>query len=213
MYINNQQKKEITYVYIDGFNLYYGALNKNKKPGLKWLDIQSWLNKVLLYNDIRKIKFFTSRISGKYDSTKPDRQDVYFRALRTLPFVEIIEGFFLTKKQRICVTKDIDLFANIPEEKGTDVNLAIHVLNDARKNKFQTAIIVSNDSDFAEVVKVVTKELKMKVGILNPFPTFNKQLTKYATFKLPIRETAILKSQFPNTLSDSTGMFTKPVGW
>jgi len=207
--------KEKTWVYIDSFNLYYGALNRKgpKTLGLKWLDLESWLTKVFPMNDIQKIKLFTARVSGKFDPTKPVRQDTYFRALRTLKTVEIIEGTFSFRKKRIHITQDVDLYAMIPEEKGTDVNLATHLVNDAYKKCFQTAIIVSNDSDLAGAVKIVTQEVILKVGIFNPYPSFAKELTRYCTFQGPVREWAIRNSQFPRVLTDSVGQFNKPPSW
>lgn len=202
-----------TYVYIDSFNLYYGSLNKPHIKGLKWLDLNSLLVKILPKNDIVKIKFFTARVSGKYDQTKPQRQDLFFRALKTLPNVEIIEGTFLFKDKKVHITPDVKLLAKVPEEKGTDVNLAIHLVNDAHNKKFDTAVIISNDSDLAGAVKIVTQELKLPVGILNPSSKFSRQLVKHATFQKPVREGVILNSQFPSSLKDSTGMFTKPLSW
>jgi hypothetical protein len=54
------------------------------------------------------------------------------------------------------------------EEKGSDVNLATHLLHDAHRGKFEVAVIVSNDSDLLEPIKIVREELVLKVGILNP---------------------------------------------
>lgn len=182
--------KERTCIYVDGFNLYYGALNKNM-PGLKWLDLHKWFSGILLQNEIITIKFFTAKVSGKYDRTQPDRQKLYWQALRTLPNVTIIEGTFLFSPKKIHITEDVSLIAKISEEKGTDVNIAVHLVNDAHLKKFETAIIVSNDSDLAEAIRIVTQELELKVGIVNPYPAFNKQIIKYATFKMPVRETAL----------------------
>lgn len=99
----NQQTNQTgnpTIVYIDGFNLYYGALNC-KRPGLKWLNLEDWLAKLLPTNNIVGIKYFTARVSGKYDPNKPLRQELYLRALKTLKKVQIIEGAFLIKKRKI----------------------------------------------------------------------------------------------------------------
>ena len=71
-----------TFVYVDGFNLYYGTL---KGTSWKWLDLVALFEKVLQqYHDILKVKYFTARVSGTpADQSKPQRQDVYFRALRS----------------------------------------------------------------------------------------------------------------------------------
>jgi len=199
-------------VYIDSWNFYYGSLN-NRGLGFKWLNIESWLQKLFPNNDIQKIKFFTAKSSGKYDPTKPVRQEMFFRALRTLPNLEIIEGAFLFKRKSILTIHGTRVEADIPEEKGTDVNLAVHLVNDAHNKKFETAVIVSNDSDFAEAVKIVTQELQIEVGILSPFKRSSRELCKHATFVRKVRQGAIKSSQFLDNLTDVTGNFSKPLSW
>lgn len=196
-------------VYIDSWNFYYGSLN-NRGVGYKWINIESWLQKIFPDYDIQKIKFFTAKSSGKYDPTKPARQAMFFRALSTLPSLEIIEGIFLFKIKSILTTIGNKVLAEIPEEKGTDVNLAVHLVNDAHNKKFETAVIVSNDSDFVEAVRIVTQELKLEVGILSPFKRSNRELCNYATFVRKVRSGAIKISQFPDNMTDATGIFTKP---
>lgn len=204
--------KSKTIIYIDSWNLYYGSLNK-RGLGFKWINLESWLQKIFPNNDIQKIKFFTAKSSGKYDPTKPIRQDTFFRALKTLPKLEIIEGTFIFNTKSILTTTGNRVLADIPEEKGTDVNLAVHLVNDAHNKKFETAIIVSNDSDFAEAVRIVTQELHLKVGILSPFKNNSRELCRYATFVRKVRNGVIKISQFPNNMMDSKGQFSKPSSW
>lgn len=204
--------KEKTIVYIDGFNLHYGALNR-RETGFRWLDLGKWISGIFPDKEISKIKFFTAEVSAKRSIDQLREQRDYWRALRTLPNLEIIEGFFLFSPKKIHITEDVSLIAKIPEEKGTDVNLAVHLVNDAHLKKFDTAIIVSNDSDLAESIRIATQELKLKVGVLNPYPIFNRQIIKYATFKMPVRDQALLRSQFPAVLEDGFGTITKPKTW
>ena len=81
-----------TFVYVDGFNLYYGAL---KRTAFKWLDPVALLKRILQpHHDIVKLKYFTARVSGTpADQSKPQRQDVYLRALRRYrPEIEVYFG-------------------------------------------------------------------------------------------------------------------------
>ena len=83
-----------TLVYVDGFNLYYGAL---KGTPWKWLDLPALFAKVLQpHHDILKVKYFTARVSGTpADPSKPQRQDVCLRALVSYrPEVEVYFGHF-----------------------------------------------------------------------------------------------------------------------
>ena len=64
------------------------------------------------------------------------------------------------------------------EEKGSDVNLGINLVNDAHKGEFDVAIIISNDSDLAGGLRIVKNELGKLVEILNPYPKTNKKLQR-----------------------------------
>lgn len=209
-------KPQKTYVYIDSFNLYYGALNHGKK-GKKWLNLESWLNKVFkpAQYDIQKIKFFTANVSGtKKDPLKPNRQQAYFRALATLPKFERVMGNFIKKKTKIVITDEVSIIAKVFEEKGTDVNIATHIVNDAHNKKYDTAIVVCNDSDIADAVRIVTKELGLKVIVVNPSSGYpSNVLSRYASFTKNIREGQIISSQFPSKLNDSSGLINKPLNW
>jgi NYN domain len=99
------------------------------------------------------------------------------------------------------------------EEKGSDVNLATHLLSDAYENRFDVAVIVSNDSDLLAPMNVVTQRLRKKVGILNPHRKPAVVLKRAATFYKPIREGVLRDSQFPATLTDAQGIFHKPARW
>ena len=69
-----------TIVYVDGFNLYYGAL---KSSPWKWLDLLLLFETILQpHHDIQAIKYFTARVSSTSgDPSKPQRQDVCSMAI------------------------------------------------------------------------------------------------------------------------------------
>jgi uncharacterized LabA/DUF88 family protein len=205
-----------TYVYVDGFNLYYGAV---KDTPYKWLDISKLCNFLLPKSNILKIKYFTARISSRPDDLgKPTRQQIYLRALQTIPRIEIIFGSFLTKNVSLplATSKPKKMkFATVirTEEKGSDVNLAVHMLNDGYKGLYNSAVMVTNDSDLVEAIRIVRNELGKSVGILNPQKYPSKILIRHASFIKQIRSGTLKASQFPPTLSDTKGKFNKPNMW
>ena len=99
------------------------------------------------------------------------------------------------------------------EEKGSDVNLATHLLHDAHMGRFDVAVVVSNDSDLLEPIKIVRQVLKKKVGILNPHPKASRALLPQIDFIKQIRPGVLKASQFAPTLTDAVGTFTKPASW
>ncbi len=200
-----------TRVYVDGFNLFYGAL---KGTPFKWLDpvrlSASLLPRTCM---IDKLLYFTAHVSGISDVGAPARQHAYLSALRTLPEVEVHFGSFLAKtvwwplsnlpvagrrieapapatlpagdhlvegarrqtlpvgsypargarrkrQRRASAPLPDALIAEFHamEEKGSDVNLAAHMLNDAWKGMFDTAAVISNDTDLVTPIRMVTAE-------------------------------------------------------
>lgn len=51
--------------YIDGFNLYYGAVKGD--PPLKWLDVQAMCEAVLRNHDVAAVRYYTARVTDRSD--------------------------------------------------------------------------------------------------------------------------------------------------
>ncbi len=206
-----------TYVYVDGFNLYYRAL---RNTPYKWLDLKK-LSSYLLYEEdtLLKIKYFTAIVSGKFDSEKPTRQKSYIRALKKfIPEIEIYYGKFLTHTIKAPLKnpddcngkKSINILKT--EEKGSDVNLAVHLLNDAWLDRYDCALVLSNDSDLSESIRIVKTKLKKLVGIAIPKKCCpSQELIKLADFVKPIRSGILKKSSLPSVIP-GTGIH-KPPSW
>ena len=206
-----------SFVYVDGFNLYYGAV---KGTPYKWLDINKLVQMLLPKNQVLKIKYFTALVNSRpQDPDQPIRQQIYLRALKTIPNMEIIFGHFLSHEVSMPLANCLpghQKYAQVikTEEKGSDVNIATHLLHDGYQGAYGVAIVISNDSDLVEAIKIVRNELKKGVIVLNPFKdTPSQELKKVATFLKPIREGVIAASQFTNQMVDQNGTFTKPANW
>jgi hypothetical protein len=205
-----------TFVYVDGFNLYYGAV---KDTPYKWLNLQLMCQALLPKFNIVKIKYYTARVSARpHDPGQPVRQQFYLRALQTISNLEIIYGQFLPSVVKMPLAHPLangPRFARVikTEEKGSDVNIATHMVHDGHLGRYECAVIVSNDSDLVEPVRIVRDELGKQVGMLNPHKHPSFELKQYVTFLKPIREGVLRSSQFPTTLRDSAGTFNKPAAW
>lgn len=204
-----------TFIYIDGFNFYYASV---KGTPYKWLDFRSLFQKLLgNKNQIIKIKYFTARVSGLRDPSQPVRQKTYLRALKTyIPEISIYYGHFLSHKvyMPLAESSQSQRFAKVikTEEKGSDVNLAVHLLNDAWLNKFDCAVIVSNDSDLAESIRIVKQQLNKTIGIITPGKRHpSRELIKYADFIKRVRSGILKTSQLPNPIPNTT--IKKPHEW
>lgn len=101
------------------------------------------------------------------------------------------------------------------EEKGSDVNLVLHILKDVWLGKYDCAVLVSNDSDIAEALRFVKEEHNKMIGLVVPGHDKDRKisqaLAKYATFKHRISTEALATSQLPYQIP-GTKLY-KPVGW
>jgi len=211
-----------TIVYVDGFNLYYGLL---KGTAHKWLDLGTLFNKLLPKNDVILVKYFTARViefPGKPGT--PRRQRTYLRALRATGGVETLFGHFLSSEVTMRLADGSGRSARVikHEEKGSDVNLAVHLVSDGFKGLFDAAVVVSNDSDLAEAIRIVRDDLEFPVGLVPPVKKadirskrrrVSKALVTRASFTRSISNGLLRSSQLPLTITDANGEFSKPGDW
>ena len=212
-------------VYVDGFNLYYGAL---RGQPYRWLDIRRFAARLLRPDDeLHRIRYFTARVRPLPDDPDaPRRQTTYLRALATLPNLTIHYGRFLITEPTMVRADGKGAVRVIKsEEKGSDVSLATHLLLDACDEDFEAALVVSNDSDLIEPVREVQARYDRPVGVA--FPVLNRDrsgnrrraskiLRESASFVRHIsnsRRRLLAECQFPETLTDARGSFSRPAEW
>jgi uncharacterized LabA/DUF88 family protein len=203
-----------TFVYVDGFNLYYRALAQ--KP---WLSLYALATRMLPGNHIVEIKYYTARVSGNRDPNEPNRQAAYLRALKTTPGLSIYYGKFLPKiiKRPLVLppaygSRYVDVHTT--EEKGSDVNLASHLIRDGFRSRYDVAVVVSKDTDLCEPMRIVNKELGLPVGLLCPDGDVPKGLRQVASFVRHIANSDLANSQFPDPVIGLAGQkIHKPPHW
>lgn len=216
-----------TTVYIDGLNLYHRAV---KGTPYKWLDLDALCKTLLPRAKINRLRYFTARVAAlPHDMQAPDRQDIYFRALRTISNLTIHMGHFAYRPTLLPkfpleyqnYTKPPKMVKVLrPVEKGSDVNLSTFLLVDCFINDFDEAVVISNDSDLALPIQMVTAKFGKTVGVINPnsnrreIGKVNKDLERAASsYMRMINIKVIANCQFPGELTDSQGKFSKPATW
>jgi uncharacterized LabA/DUF88 family protein len=194
-------------VYVDGFNLYYGArrLCGRGTPGWRWLDIRALAAALVGERrdwegaQIAKVVYCTAVVKGADNPSGHADQDKYLKALFASGSVDHIEhGFHVSRvKQAPLATPDhkgrpVLTLAQWPvmvrdatgapvqdavfmvshasrEEKGSDVNVASHLLLDVLQGGVDAAVVVSNDSDLRFPLQQVRQ--RVPVGTINPSPS------------------------------------------
>ncbi len=98
------------------------------------------------------------------------------------------------------------------EEKGSDVNLAVHLLNEARNGLFDAAAVISNETDLGTPIQMVTAERGKSVFIVCPGCwQVAPKLRQAASYVRYVRSAQLRAAQFPNTLPGTA--ISKPAGW
>jgi uncharacterized LabA/DUF88 family protein len=240
-------------IYIDGYNLYYGARSiagGSGRAGWRWLDLRRLSENVVAQRSrwtqpqVSRVVYCTARISGAQNSSAQQDQDVYLRALTAANAVDVIEyGHYVSRVakgplaiegqrgQPMLTTASWPVMvrdaADNPvvnatflvkvarrEEKGSDVNVAAHLLLDLLHRRVDAAVVISNDSDLAFAV-AEARDI-VPIGLINPSP-------RPPAAKLDVRSTRgvgghwwykLVKADLTAAqMPDPIGKITKPLGW
>jgi uncharacterized LabA/DUF88 family protein len=193
-------------VYVDGFNLYYGAkfiMGGPGVPGWRWLDLRLLSGNLVRQRsgwsraEVTRVVYCTARIHPSATNPGAQRdQDTYLRALREHGSVDICEeGVYVNRVavsplavkdaggkpslvapswpvmvqdsagQNVASARFMVSVAR-REEKGSDVNVATHLLIDAFSSRIDAAVVITNDSDLALPIRHVRESAP--VGLVNP---------------------------------------------
>ena len=207
--IKNSSPKRVI-VYIDGFNLYFGLKTKGWKRSY-WLNIQNLSQNILTKDQsLVKVKYFTSRIS--FPPEKVKRQGTFIEALETLSKVKIYYGNYQSNKSKCRKCGYIEM---VPSEKMTDVNIAVELLTDAYENKFDTAILVSADSDLVPPIQSVHRLFEDKrIVVAFPPARHSFALKEVAKASFTLGRKKLLDSLFPEKIQKKDGyVLIKPERW
>jgi uncharacterized LabA/DUF88 family protein len=196
--------------YIDGYNLYYGLRSKGWKR-FYWLNVQALAGQFLKPNQtLVMTKYFTTVVKQPEDKRR--RQVVFLDALKTLPNFQIYYGQFLSET---IVCRRCGHTYTTYHEKMTDVNISVEVMADVSKNNFDTALLISSDSDLAGVVATVQNLFHPKRVIVVFPPGRTSFALKHASSGvLHIGHVELSKSMFPEQIVESDGVvLRRPIQW
>ena len=212
-----------TAVYIDGFNLY----NAIKQTTHKWLDLGCLSTTLLPRQDVTLIRYFTAlALDYPHNSQASTRQDIYLRALRTIPNLSVHKKGYFVSRPRKMPRYPIDypkpdeppemVVVQRVEEKITDVDLVTHLLVDCFSGDFDDAVVISDDADLAPAIEQVSTRFRKRSGVINPHSThmMSGHLIRAANYHYrTINKSVLAQCQFPATLADANGTITKPSVW
>lgn len=191
-------------VFIDGFNLYH-AINDLHQDHLKWVDLWKLSEIFVASPDQRLVAVYYFSAYATWLPGPTDRHQRYVRALKARS-VTAVMGYF-KEKQRHCKLCGRD--ATSHEEKESDVNVALWMLDQAYQDTYDRALLISNDSDLVPPIRMLHTrfpELPVKV-IVPPLRRHSKQLAQIVGKKRlqSIKLIHIERSLLPERVSDAEG--------
>ena len=132
-------------VFIDGSNLYNGMRDNlsNTRVNLK-----TFVKQLTGERDVMRTYYYNAPLTDDYESDLREGQQRFFESLRRIPYVTVRLG-------RLHRRNDGSLV-----EKGIDVAIAVECLSLAYENTYDTALLVSGDSDYVELVEALKRRGK-----------------------------------------------------
>jgi uncharacterized LabA/DUF88 family protein len=180
--------------YVNGFNLYHGLKTRHGHKYL-WLDLQALAVRLLKPSQhLVAVEYFTARVRNQAESEQ--RQAVYLDALAAhYPLVKVVQGRFQKKTHecRSCGCQWVSY-----EEKETDVSIAVQLVEDGVRGVFDTALLISADSDLCPAVRSL-KRLNPGKRVIAVFPPrrHSEDLRKAANGMIKIYDVTVRNSQLP----------------
>ena len=204
---SNTPKRVIAF--IDGFNLYHSIADNSRLKALKWLDLDKLVRVLLPKKDLLKeVLYFTA-----YAKWKPDRfnrHKLYVRALETRG-IKPIFGVF-KKRSKKCFSCHVKYFTH--EEKATDVNIAIQLFQKALNDEYDTALIISADSDLCPALEAVRKSFPQKELIVALPPSRpSESLKQVADTNMMIKVKHIQTCQLADPVKVGSVTLNCPAEW
>jgi uncharacterized LabA/DUF88 family protein len=101
------------------------------------------------------------------------------------------------------------------EEKMTDVQIAVQLLGDAVDDRFDTALVISADSDLAPPISAVRSRFPRKtVVVACPPERKSQRLESVANAYFTLGRKVIQDSQFPDEVTKANGyVLRRPPKW
>ena len=200
-------------MYVDGLNLYNGMHDARGRRGL-WLDLESMMTALIgSRRELVAVHYFTAVMNGPSGV----RQEGYLDALKAHGSVTEPHRGRLQRKSLACRKCDNQWIAH--EEKESDVGLGVQMVEDAAKDVYDEAWLLSADSDLIPAVRSVRRiaaaaSRDVRVCALFPPHRSSRALGDEVDRKKPIFDKIPEKHQLPDPVIGPDGrVHARPTYW
>lgn len=206
--------------YFDGFNFYNGlkdsAEKEDKWKNYYWIDLVKFCQRFVFPhegNELVAVKYFTA---PPQNPQKRSRQSAFLSANK------LLNGEKFIVYQGHYTTKEVECFAickqkfSVPEEKCTDVSLALNILMDCVDNIVDIIVLVTADSDQIPTIKMLKskfphKKLKVYFPPSRNSTDIRNQVGQVVF--LENHEEKFITAKMPGEVTNGIKKYTRPPEW
>lgn len=214
-------KNRVTF-YIDGFNFYYG-IRRARKSDTVWGNFY-WIDMVKLCEsflgdgqELVKVVYFTA---SPMTPAKNSRQSAFLNANKLLNGnrFEVIRGKYMDKPFEC---PNCAYTIHKPEEKKTDVNISVRMIEDCITDSTDSLSLVSADTDLIPPLEVIRRNFPdKKIKVYFPPSNFSRDINDYMLTNINSKPKLLIKNQrrfseaiMPDAVSKDGTTFTIPQKW
>jgi len=198
--------------YVDGFNLYH-AIDDLMMNHLKWVNLRTLAEAFIQPSreTLKEVFYFTAYATWRPHAMVKHRE--YVRALEAYN-VQPIFGHFKQKTMRCnrCGSTWVSR-----EEKGTDTNFVIQLVQEAHRNTFDKALIITADSDMVPAIQMVLDTFPEKQFLVcTPPNRYNiAREIRGIVDTQKIKQSHLVRNLLPQTIYDAVGniIATRPADY
>jgi uncharacterized LabA/DUF88 family protein len=188
--------------FIDGFNLYHAIKDINKNH-LKWVNLWRLMEVFKAPDeDLVNVYYFSAFAWHRTDGA-PQRHLQYVKGLEFYGVSPILGRF----KEKDLDCRNCGRSWVTHEEKESDVNIGLYMLDGAYRQEFDKAILVSTDSDLVPVIRMMKERfpsIPVKV-IAPPERMHSKEMAKEVKKRASIKRIHLELCLLPEKVVDADG--------
>jgi uncharacterized LabA/DUF88 family protein len=200
-------------VYIDGFNLYHGMMEKGWDR-FRWLDHRQLAERFMRPPEtLLSVKYFTAMVT--HDRPAFKRQAHYLEALKAHGGISVHLGTFEQRKVKCAECKK---WYKRNQEKRTDVNIATHLVADAHDRLYDAIYLMSADADLVPAIEHIKDRFGIRVTLIDPPRRHSDDLKSVCDRNFHIDSSMFNQAQLPDpvervTPSGRIKRYYKPSDW
>jgi uncharacterized LabA/DUF88 family protein len=204
---------------VDGFNVYHSVRAAAESTGesLKWLDLRSlcssYLSAIGGAAQRERIYYFSAyaHFLTPKDPGVIVRHRTYVSALRATGVEPVMSRF--KWKPRWCPICKVEHPGH--EEKETDVAIAVMLMELCIEDSFDTAVLVSGDTDLLPAIRTVRRLFPEKqIWAAFPHGRYNAELAEAVDQSITIKRKKYGQHQLPDPVVLADGRkASKPIEW